>query len=87
MKEVYLIEIDGKVSQEGYDNLEDAQKYMKYKAEVMNTYKFLKPQIGITSATYFVDTGNRGFNDPFKERIIRILFIRIKKGVENVNKE
>lgn len=80
MKEVYLIEIDGKVSQEGYDNLEDAQKYMKYKAKLMNTYKSLEPQIGITGATYFEDTGNRGFNDPFKEKTIRILFIRIKKG-------
>ena len=79
-QEVYLIEVDGKISQEGYDKLEDAQKYMAYKAKVMNTYDKLEPQIGLTGATYFRDTGNRGFNDPFKEGIIRILFIRIKKG-------
>lgn len=80
MKEIYLIEIDGKVSQEGYDNLEDAQKYMKNKAKVMNTYESLEPQIGLTGATYFVDIGKRGFNDPFKEKIIRILFVNIKES-------
>lgn len=80
MREVYLIEIDGKVSQEGYDNLEKAQAYMKAKAKQMNTYEKLEPQIEPTRATYFVDTGLRGFNDPFKERTIRILFINIKEG-------
>lgn len=80
MKEIYLIEIDGRVNREGYDNLEDAQKYMEYKAKKMNTYKSLEPVIGTTGADYFVDTGKRGFNDPFKEKRIRILFISIKKG-------
>lgn len=80
MKEVYLIEIDGKINDEGYDNLEDAQNYMKYKAKLMNTYEKLKPEIGPTKALYFEDTHKRGFNDPFKERYIKILFVKIKKG-------
>lgn len=80
MKEVYLIEIDGKVSQEGYESLEDAKEFMKHKAKIMNTYTKLKPQIGMTKATYFVDTGLKGFNDPFKEKEIKILFIGIKEG-------
>ena len=78
MKEVYLIEIDGKVSQEGYANLEDARRYMKERAKIMNTCETIEPKFNRenTKVEYFYRS--RVCPGDIKEGYIKITPVGVK---------
>ena len=77
-KEIYIVEVDGKISTLGYSNLKDAQAFMKQRAKQMNTFQGKDPDIGLAGATYYYVPRN-DINDPFKEGYIKILFVQVKE--------